>query len=294
MSDLGAIREALAAPFAPEEVRFKAQAVKGNRCLAVSYVDARVVMDRLDDVLGIDGWQDSYTVLPGGEVQVHLQARLAGAWVYHEDVGAESEQPDDGDKCKAAFSDALKRVAVKLGVGRYLYRLGSQWVDYDPQKRQITDGALRELRASLAGKGPQRQSGPVAATAQRSVAAVLRGKQRWAEKIGLAGPSELVNFVLAGLEGFRGTVDELPESYRDVVDSLIADYKRVATTACGPVKAVELVSALQRKGRNLAELNLALGKPQGTQPADYSERDFARAMALLSQHEDMPARKRGA
>jgi hypothetical protein len=33
---------------------------------------------------------------------------------------------------KAAFSDALKRAAIKLGVGRYLYRLPSQWVDYDP------------------------------------------------------------------------------------------------------------------------------------------------------------------
>jgi hypothetical protein len=48
-----------------------------------------------------------------------------------------SEQPDGGDRLKAAFSDALKRAAVKYGVGRYLYRLPSQWVDYDPQRRQF-------------------------------------------------------------------------------------------------------------------------------------------------------------
>ena len=53
------------------------------------------------------------------------------------DVGSPSEQPDDGDKLKAAFSDALKRAAIKLGIGRYLYRLPRQWVDYDPQARQF-------------------------------------------------------------------------------------------------------------------------------------------------------------
>jgi hypothetical protein len=44
---------------------------------------------------------------------------------------------DDGDKLKAAVSDGLKRAAVKLGIGRYLYRLPRQWVDYDPQTKQF-------------------------------------------------------------------------------------------------------------------------------------------------------------
>jgi hypothetical protein len=51
------------------------------------------------------------------------------------DVGSPSEQPDDGDQLKAALSDALKRAAIKLGIGRYHYRLPRQWVDYDPQAR---------------------------------------------------------------------------------------------------------------------------------------------------------------
>ena len=58
-------------------------------------------------------------------------------FVRETDVGSPSEQPDDGDKLKAAFSDALKRAAIKLGIGRYLYRLPRQWVDYDPQQRQF-------------------------------------------------------------------------------------------------------------------------------------------------------------
>src|SRR5207248_98234 len=58
-------------------------------------------------------------------------------WVTKVDVGSPSEQPDEHDRVKAAFSDALKRAAVKFGVGRYLYRLPSTWCDYDPQKRQL-------------------------------------------------------------------------------------------------------------------------------------------------------------
>jgi hypothetical protein len=57
--------------------------------------------------------------------------------VSKQDVGGPSEQPDEGDRRNASFSDALKRAAVKLGIGRYLYRLPRQWVDWDTQKRQF-------------------------------------------------------------------------------------------------------------------------------------------------------------
>src|SRR5262249_31196354 len=67
-----------------------------------------------------------------------LRLRIGNRWITKVDVGGPSEQPDGGDRLKAAFSDALKRAAVKFGVGRYLYRLPSQWLDYDPQKRQFT------------------------------------------------------------------------------------------------------------------------------------------------------------
>jgi hypothetical protein len=128
---------ALAAPFDPREVKFKPAVVSGNRALALAYVDARVIQDRLDEVLGVAGWQDEYECLPDGSVVCRLRLRLGDEWITKMDVGGPSEQPDEGDRRKAAFSDALKRAAVKFGVGRYLYRLPSQWVDYDPQKRRF-------------------------------------------------------------------------------------------------------------------------------------------------------------
>jgi hypothetical protein len=135
--DVEAIAQALSAPFDPMEVKFKPAVVSGNRALALAYVDARVIQDRLDDVLGVMGWQDSYKVLPDGSVMCRLRLKIGEQWITKVDVGGQSEQPDGGDRTKAAFSDALKRAAVKFGVGRYLYRLPQQWVDYDPHKRQF-------------------------------------------------------------------------------------------------------------------------------------------------------------
>jgi hypothetical protein len=136
-ANVEALTEALATPFDPREVRFKPGVISGNRALALAFVDARVIQDRLDDVLGVTGWQDEYECLPDGSVVCRLRLRLGDEWITKMDVGGPSEQPDEGDRRKAAFSDALKRAAVKFGIGRYLYRLPSQWVDYDSHKRQF-------------------------------------------------------------------------------------------------------------------------------------------------------------
>jgi hypothetical protein len=135
--DVMSLTESLAAPFEPTEVKFKPAVVSGNRALALAYVDARAIQDRLDTVLGVAGWQDDYECRPDGSVVCRLRLRLGDEWITKVDVGGPSEQPDGGDRLKAAFSDALKRAAVKFGIGRYLYRLPTQWIDYDPQRRQF-------------------------------------------------------------------------------------------------------------------------------------------------------------
>lgn len=134
------ITEALRKPFPAESVGWKPQSVRGNRALAVAYIDARDVEDRLDAVFGPANWQDSYDLLPNNSVVCTLRVRFPDTqeWIEKCDVGSQSDQPDEGDRVKSAFSDSLKRAAVKLGIGRYLYSLPQQWCDYDPQKRQFT------------------------------------------------------------------------------------------------------------------------------------------------------------
>lgn len=131
-----AIQQALAEPFPSKDIGFKPIAVRGDSALALAYIDARTVMSRLDDVVGIENWKDSYDPIPEG-VACHLSLKLGGEWVTKSDFGTFSDQPDKGDKFKAAYSDALKRTAVKWGIGRYLYDLPRQWAPYDGQKKQF-------------------------------------------------------------------------------------------------------------------------------------------------------------
>lgn len=137
-ADVRTITAALSAPFEPKEIKFKPQMVKNNRALAMAYIDARLIQDRLDEVVGVENWEDAYKILTDGSVMCRLRVKLGDRWITKCDVGSPSEQPDSGDRLKAAFSDALKRAAVKFGVGRYLYRLSAQWVDYDAVKKQLT------------------------------------------------------------------------------------------------------------------------------------------------------------
>jgi hypothetical protein len=179
--DLKAVALALAAPFDPAEVKWKAQVVSGNRAMVVAFVDARVIQDRLDDVVGVMGWQDAYETLPDGAVTCRLKIRVGQRWITKMDVGGQSEQPDEGDRRKAAFSDALKRAAVKFGIGRYLYRLEPQWVDYDPQKKRITGTPRLPASALLAGALPARQPAPAA---EQQTTAPLMATQEQIDQFG--------------------------------------------------------------------------------------------------------------
>jgi hypothetical protein len=125
------IGKLLSAPFPADILGWKPQVVSqaGDRALVVAYLDARDVQDRLDEVVGCENWQDDYEVLSNGSVVCRLS-------VYFP-IDTPSDQPDVHDKMKAAFSDALKRAGIKFGIGRYLYRLPLQWVDYDGKKKQL-------------------------------------------------------------------------------------------------------------------------------------------------------------
>ena len=87
-----------------------------------SYVDARAVMQRLDDVLTPEGWEFTSSVLPGTDV---VHGRLTVAGVVREDFGYPNSDRDE-EPIKAASSDALKRCAVMFGIGRHLYDDNSQ------------------------------------------------------------------------------------------------------------------------------------------------------------------------
>lgn len=193
--DLDAIFRALAAPFDPREVRFKPAVVSGRRALALAYVDARAVQDRLDRVLGVTGWQDDYETLASGVVLCRLKVFLGGRWLVKSDVGAPGDQSNAGDPHLAAFSHALKRAAVKYGIGRYLYRLSPQWVDYDPEKGQFLKQPQLPPWALPPGAAPDERRGQLNERQQEHLLQLLAAKgysaRKLAERYGARDLSEL-------------------------------------------------------------------------------------------------------
>lgn len=115
----------LFAEFPREAISWRAQSMTkdGTKAMALAYIDARDVMDRLDDVCGSENWQDRYE-FHGSRTVCYLSIRVDGEWITKADGAGDS----DVEAEKGAISDALKRAAVKWGIGRYLYSIVTPWV----------------------------------------------------------------------------------------------------------------------------------------------------------------------
>jgi len=122
------LRALLEKPFDPPTVKWRLGSTFQRdgqlRGLALAYIDARHVMDRLDEVVGPANWQSAIAETPVGRVLCTLSLRIDGEWIAKTD-GAGATQVE-GDK--GGISDALKRAAVQWGIGRYLYAMGDTYV----------------------------------------------------------------------------------------------------------------------------------------------------------------------
>ena len=134
---------------------------EGTKANMLVYVDARMVQDRLDEVVGAGNWQfetrsmnsvnrqgNTFTIIG------RLGIKINDEWIWKED-GAENS---DIEAAKGGISDAFKRAAVQWGIGRYLYNASdySTWAEvksndfniYQDNKRLLDTVAWRlTLRA---------------------------------------------------------------------------------------------------------------------------------------------------
>jgi hypothetical protein len=135
--------DALASPFPAESIDWRVGSTTSDKSkgMALAYIDARVVMDRLDSVCGPDGWQNNYS--PSGNAAVVCNIGILmpnGEWIWKSDGAGHT----DVEAEKGMLSDAFKRAAVRFGIGRYLYDLDSPWVELD-DKRRIKPGEQKRL-----------------------------------------------------------------------------------------------------------------------------------------------------
>lgn len=136
---------ALQAPFPPNEIEWRVGSTSSDKSkgLALAYLTARHIMDRLDETVGCTNWQDRYE-FHGARTVCYLSVRIDGEWITKADGAGDS----DVEAEKGAISDALKRAAVKFGIGRYLYDLGNTWVELD-QNRRIKNDQYHKLEKAL-------------------------------------------------------------------------------------------------------------------------------------------------
>lgn len=168
------LREAapyLRRPFTPEAMRFKVQTVfAGNSgCLIVAYIDARLVIERLNRVVP-DMWMARYEPIAGTKLAwCHLSIRQDVDYpeaITRTDVG---ESPKG--MSKDLVSDSLKRAAVHFGVGVSTYAL--------PQIPLF----MSDSRGRIEVKGKAK---PTVALTEHGHVKLREGYSKWLEAHGVA------------------------------------------------------------------------------------------------------------
>lgn len=194
----------------------------------LAYVDARAVMNRLDEVCGPQNWQDTYRHEEHG-VMCGIGIKVGDEWVWKWDGSPET----DIEGFKGGISKALVRCSSKWGIGRYLYDLpatyanivqkGTRGAKYGKDKKSSTSffwvpPDYDELMISM----------DEAAGRHGMVSAIKAGKRRGDLLVGLHG--------LGVMEG--SDVSEILDKYKakdfhelpaSVADKLITRFQAIAS-----------------------------------------------------------------
>lgn len=127
-NEIDQYQAALAKPFDPLDIEWRIQQSGENNgkkwAMVLAYVTNRAIMERLDDVFGIAGWQNEYQFMPDGGVICGIKCNINGEWITKYD-GADKTSIE---ATKGGLSNAMKRAGVQWGIGRYLYNLETTFV----------------------------------------------------------------------------------------------------------------------------------------------------------------------
>ena len=94
------IQTGLRAPFKLSQLHWR----QGRGNMQLAYIDARDVANRLDEVVGIENWQDRYEEV-SGRLMCYLSIRVEGEWITKADGAGDTNIEGE----KGGISDALKR-----------------------------------------------------------------------------------------------------------------------------------------------------------------------------------------
>lgn len=140
------IREIVQALREPIPYQWRVQSkTKTGKLMCSAYVDARDVMNRLDEVCV---WEVSYAHVADtimATIRIHTETETFERADFGQRIETNTEDQMYDQAIKSASSDAFKRAAVAWGVGRFLYDMDMVWIDGDQNGRPI-DGQGNPIR----------------------------------------------------------------------------------------------------------------------------------------------------
>jgi len=118
----------------PDEIEVRVGSVSAKGASLLLYKDARCDMNILDEVYGPEGWQRRHEVINGNlYCGIGIWNIGIGEWVWKWDCGTESRADGEGNEKKGEASDAFKRAAFNIGIGRELYTGGFIFVNCETE-----------------------------------------------------------------------------------------------------------------------------------------------------------------
>jgi hypothetical protein len=142
----------LSRPLEISDVDFRVQSINnGGYATILAYKDARVDMNRLDEVLTPIGWQRDYKLIDNKLFcGVGIWHEESNQWIWKWDVGTESNTEAE----KGQASDAFKRACFNLGIGRELYDypiisvklLDNEWTKDGGKPRQTYELKIKDWK----------------------------------------------------------------------------------------------------------------------------------------------------
>lgn len=156
------VHRALSEPAPETELEWRVmQSTKdGSKVQLAPYVSSRFIMDRLDEVVGPQNWSDTYHMVRVGEDEGLMCSLYITDPEGRQVIKSDGAGKRDTEPVKSAVSDSLKRAAVKLGIGRYLYALPMNWVSVSSERPKgkyiyVSSGPAKGKFAPIVGVKPK-------------------------------------------------------------------------------------------------------------------------------------------
>lgn len=134
----------LSKPLEIEDIDFRVQSInKGGFATILAYKDARVDMNRLDEVVGPDRWQRDHKEVNGVVycgIGIDVSESETPVWAWKWDAGSESNTEAE----KGQASDSFKRAGFNWGIGRELYDYPLIQVELNPNEFTVVNNRAKQ------------------------------------------------------------------------------------------------------------------------------------------------------